>query len=166
MLHRSWTEAMQYKSKTPPPLLWTSVLWPQALFNKVFERQLCVSTVHLEFFWGQGNSSGVLQLEWLGLSNKSPASELTSHGKWNIPQLMSPAWSIDPTQTSHPLTSQEIGSNASHLTMMLANRTSKCAPAGMKVHTAGIIIAINDTLSGCNSACIQKQQAKPQTSEN
>lgn len=36
----------------------------------------------------------------------------------------------------------------------------------MKAYTAGTIIAINNTLSGRKSACIQKQQSKPQTSEN
>lgn len=50
--------------------------------------------------------------------------------------------------------------------MMLANITNKFAPFEMKTHTAGSIIAINNTLGRCKSACIQKQQSEPQTSEN
>lgn len=78
---------------------------------------------------------------------------------------MVPALKVDQTHTSPPLTAQEIGRNADHLTTMLGNITSKPAPAGMKAHTAGAIIAINNTLSGCNRACLQKQ-SKPQTREN
>jgi hypothetical protein len=36
----------------------------------------------------------------------------------------------------------------------------------MKAYTADTIIVINNTLSECKSACIQKQQSKPQTNEN